>query len=136
MAEQWQIRFDGGHQQRYLPDRQAVLRYVLAIGTVEPRKDYPSLVAAFDLVAERHPDVALVVVGADGWGSGAFQAAVDGSPARARIASEATAPTGVATKVSSTSRPSPTASRTFCRCWRKPRRAMTGPRCLFRKPRF
>ena len=24
--------FDGGHQQRYLPDRQAVLRYVLAVG--------------------------------------------------------------------------------------------------------
>jgi len=32
MADNWQIRFDGGHQQRYLPDRQAVLRYVLAIG--------------------------------------------------------------------------------------------------------
>ena len=32
MPGQWQIRFDDGHQQRYLPDRQAVLRYVLAIG--------------------------------------------------------------------------------------------------------
>jgi hypothetical protein len=32
MTEHWQVRFDGGHQQRYLPDRQAVLRYVLAIG--------------------------------------------------------------------------------------------------------
>jgi hypothetical protein len=31
-APQWQIRFDDGHQQRYLPDRQSVLRYVLAIG--------------------------------------------------------------------------------------------------------
>jgi hypothetical protein len=30
-APQWQICFDDGHQQRYLPDRQAVLRYVLAI---------------------------------------------------------------------------------------------------------
>ena len=29
---EWQVRFDGGHQQRYLPDRAAVLRYVLAIG--------------------------------------------------------------------------------------------------------
>jgi hypothetical protein len=28
----WQVRFDGGHQQRYLPDRAAVLRYVLAVG--------------------------------------------------------------------------------------------------------
>ena len=27
----WQVRFDGGHQQRYLADRAAVLRYVLAI---------------------------------------------------------------------------------------------------------
>jgi hypothetical protein len=32
MPGEWQILFDGGHQQRYLPDRQAVLRYVLAIG--------------------------------------------------------------------------------------------------------
>ena len=32
MSTQWQIRFDDGHQQRYLPDRQAVLRYVLAVG--------------------------------------------------------------------------------------------------------
>ncbi len=32
MSRQWQIRFDDGHQQRYLPDRQAVLRYVLGIG--------------------------------------------------------------------------------------------------------
>ena len=29
---QWQVLFDGGRQQRYLPDRQAVLRYVLAVG--------------------------------------------------------------------------------------------------------
>ena len=32
MPVQWQIRFDDGHQQRYLPDRQAVLRYVLTVG--------------------------------------------------------------------------------------------------------
>ena len=32
MADHWQIRFDGGHQQRYLPDRVAVLRYVLTVG--------------------------------------------------------------------------------------------------------
>ena len=39
MADHWQIRFDHGHQQRYLPDRQAVLRYVLAVGphTASPR---------------------------------------------------------------------------------------------------
>jgi hypothetical protein len=32
MPGQWQVRFDDGHQQRYLPDRAAVLRYVLAVG--------------------------------------------------------------------------------------------------------
>jgi hypothetical protein len=32
MSAQWQIRFDDGHQQRYLPDRLAVLRYVLGVG--------------------------------------------------------------------------------------------------------
>ncbi len=32
MSPQWQIRFDDGHQQRYLPDRRAVLHYVLSIG--------------------------------------------------------------------------------------------------------
>jgi len=31
MPEQWQVLFDGGHQQRYLPDRAAVLRYVLGV---------------------------------------------------------------------------------------------------------
>ena len=32
MPAPWQLRFDDGHQQRYLPDRLAVLRYVLAVG--------------------------------------------------------------------------------------------------------
>ena len=32
---EWQVLFDGGRQQRYLPDRQAVLRYVLAVGPHE-----------------------------------------------------------------------------------------------------
>src|SRR5437588_7769936 len=41
----WQILFDGGHQQRYLPDRRAVLRYVLAVG---PRAASPR----FEVLAE------------------------------------------------------------------------------------
>ncbi|HEY7918058.1 MAG TPA: hypothetical protein VIE45_00325 [Streptosporangiaceae bacterium] len=32
MGDHWQISFDHGHQQRYLPDRRAVLNYVLSIG--------------------------------------------------------------------------------------------------------
>jgi glycosyltransferase involved in cell wall biosynthesis len=60
-------------------------RYVLAVGTVEPRKDYPLLVEAFTPVAAAHPDVALVVVGSDGWGAERFGAALAASPVRSRI---------------------------------------------------
>lgn len=66
-----------------LPD--GCRRYVLAIGTIEPRKDYPLLVEAFAAVAARIPDLALVVVGGEGWGADRFLAAVNSSPARERI---------------------------------------------------
>lgn len=42
-------------------------RYVLAVGTVEPRKDLPTLVAAVDRLAADHPDLVLVHAGGDGW---------------------------------------------------------------------
>jgi glycosyltransferase involved in cell wall biosynthesis len=60
-------------------------RYVLAVGTVEPRKDYPGLVRAFGSIAGSHGDVALVIAGADGWGAAAFHEAVSSSPWRDRI---------------------------------------------------
>ncbi len=59
--------------------------FVLALGTVEPRKDLPSLVRAFDGLAEAHPDVALVLAGPDGWGAEALAAAIAASPHRSRI---------------------------------------------------
>jgi glycosyltransferase involved in cell wall biosynthesis len=55
-------------------------RYVLALGTIEPRKDYPLLVEAFDALAGDDPDVRLVIAGQDGWGTEKFEAAL----ARAR----------------------------------------------------
>ena len=55
-------------------------RYVVAIGTVEPRKDLPGLVAAFDLVAADDPDLRLVIAGADGWGADELSAAIARSP--------------------------------------------------------
>ncbi|HVF32898.1 MAG TPA: glycosyltransferase family 1 protein [Acidimicrobiales bacterium] len=51
-------------------------RYVLALGTVEPRKGLPDLVRAFDRLAATRDDLALVVAGPDGWGTQAFSAAV------------------------------------------------------------
>lgn len=52
-------------------------RYVLALGTVEPRKELPTLVAAFDALATDDPDLRLVLAGPDGWGVDALTAARD-----------------------------------------------------------
>jgi glycosyltransferase involved in cell wall biosynthesis len=60
-------------------------RYILALGTVEPRKDLPSLVAAFDHVAANDAAVRLVVAGPDGWGIDAYDAAVAAARHRDRI---------------------------------------------------
>lgn len=60
-------------------------RIVLAVGTVEPRKDFPCLVEAFGLVASTRTDVALVIAGRDGWGAEALARAVERSPWRRRI---------------------------------------------------
>ena len=56
--------------------------YLLAIGTIEPRKDHPTLVRAFAELATRPDldDLRLVIVGADGWGSAAFEGAVSRLP--------------------------------------------------------
>jgi glycosyltransferase involved in cell wall biosynthesis len=43
-------------------------RYVLSVGTLEPRKNLPRLVEAFARLRFAHRDVTLVVVGPDGWG--------------------------------------------------------------------
>ena len=51
-------------------------QYVLALGTIEPRKNYPALLHAFDALAACHPDAVLVVAGTHGWGGDAFDAAL------------------------------------------------------------
>ena len=60
-------------------------RYVLAVGTIEPRKDLPGLVAAFEAVAATDPDVRLVLAGPDGWGAETLTAAIDAARHRRRI---------------------------------------------------
>lgn len=44
-------------------------RYVLALGTVEPRKNLPRLVAAWSRLADDDPDLGLVIAGTEGWGA-------------------------------------------------------------------
>ncbi|MEY2432687.1 MAG: hypothetical protein QOC92_2412 [Acidimicrobiaceae bacterium] len=60
-------------------------RYVLALGTIEPRKDFPLLVDAFDALAGDEPDVRLVVAGQDGWGTDKFEAALARARHRDRV---------------------------------------------------
>ncbi len=62
--------------------------YVLALGTLERRKNLPRLVAAFDELAARHADVRLVLAGADSDDRDAVNDAIDAlrPAARARVA--------------------------------------------------
>jgi alpha-1,3-rhamnosyl/mannosyltransferase len=60
-------------------------RYILTIGTIEPRKDHAALVRAFDRVADRQDDIRLVIVGIDGWGSDTLVEAMQRARHRDRI---------------------------------------------------
>jgi len=64
------------------PDRSPIaaldgVPFVLAIGTIERRKNLPRLVQAFGLLASAHPDVLLVLAGGDGDDRAAVDASVD-----------------------------------------------------------
>jgi glycosyltransferase involved in cell wall biosynthesis len=50
--------------------------YVLAIGTIEPRKDYVGLLGAMTEVWAVHPGVRVAIVGGDGWGVDEFNQTV------------------------------------------------------------
>jgi glycosyltransferase involved in cell wall biosynthesis len=58
-----------------LPHDESAPPYILAIGTVEPRKGLPDLVAAFDRIASSVPDLQLKIAGPTGWGEDALDAA-------------------------------------------------------------
>ncbi len=59
--------------------------FVLALGTVEPRKALPSLVRAFAEVSRRVPDLCLVIAGADGWGVDGLNATIAKLPHEIRM---------------------------------------------------
>ncbi|GBD08639.1 D-inositol 3-phosphate glycosyltransferase [Candidatus Thermoflexus japonica] len=57
----------------FLPDR-----FILYVGTIEPRKNLPTLFAAYRMLLERWPDLGLVVAGRPGWlTKGTFRALRD-----------------------------------------------------------
>jgi len=59
--------------------------YLLAVGTVEPRKAYPDLVRAFAALAAADPELGLVIAGRSGWGAAELDRALAGlAPATRR----------------------------------------------------
>jgi glycosyltransferase involved in cell wall biosynthesis len=61
--------------------------FILTVGTIEPRKNIPALVAAFErlLSRESNRQLQLVIAGGKGWLSGPSFAAIESSPAARQI---------------------------------------------------
>ncbi len=59
--------------------------YVVFVGTLEPRKAVPDLVAAFDRMADSHPELSLVLVGRPGWAPGDIEKSIRGARHADRI---------------------------------------------------
>ncbi|OWW19979.1 glycosyltransferase family 4 protein [Noviherbaspirillum denitrificans] len=60
-------------------------RYILYVGTIEPRKNILGLVKAFEQVAPTHPDIKLVIAGKLGWDYDSLLQYIEASPLRDRI---------------------------------------------------
>jgi glycosyltransferase involved in cell wall biosynthesis len=59
--------------------------FIAFAGTLEPRKNVPTLIEAFARIAPARPDVRLVIAGGDGWGVDAVRTAIAGSGVATRI---------------------------------------------------
>ncbi len=59
--------------------------FVLGVGTLEPRKNFTGLIAAFDKIAADAPDLHLVIAGGKGWLYEPIFAAAEASSASERI---------------------------------------------------
>jgi glycosyltransferase involved in cell wall biosynthesis len=59
--------------------------YLVFVGTIEPRKDIPTLVHAFARATAAAPELRLVLAGGDGWGTVAVREAIARSGAATRV---------------------------------------------------
>jgi glycosyltransferase involved in cell wall biosynthesis len=60
-------------------------RYVLHVGTLEPRKNVPGLIAAFDAIADGRRELSLVLAGVPAWGAKEARRAASQARAASRI---------------------------------------------------
>ncbi len=51
-------------------------KFFLAVGTIEPRKNYETLIQAFAMIHELHPNHHLLIAGKQGWGSENLEALI------------------------------------------------------------
>ncbi len=73
-------------EDRALLNREGVSgKFIAFVGTLEPRKDVPSLIKAFDRLADSDGELQLVLAGRDGWGLNPIESALSDSPHRDRI---------------------------------------------------
>ncbi|MFN3336944.1 MAG: glycosyltransferase family 4 protein, partial [Thermomicrobium sp.] len=59
--------------------------YIIAVGTIEPRKGYPVLIRALELAATQLPELQLVIVGSTGWLAEPIEAALSEAERRGRL---------------------------------------------------
>lgn len=59
--------------------------YILFLATIEPRKNVPSLIEAFDAMASTHGNIQLVIAGGHGWKHRSFEQALCAAKHRDRI---------------------------------------------------
>ena len=60
-------------------------RFILFVGTIEPRKDVVGLVKAFDKIGGIYPDLKLVLAGVGGWGLSQVQEAISKAKYKEKI---------------------------------------------------
>jgi len=75
-----------GYDERVLHDLGVRQPYVLHTGTLQPRKDLPTLVTAWDKVAGRRGELSLVLAGGTGWDTEEIDRAIASSAHVERIA--------------------------------------------------
>lgn len=59
--------FDDERRENFRGEKGLPEKFILAVGTLEPRKNFVTLIRAFAEVAKKFPDYTLVIVGGKGW---------------------------------------------------------------------
>jgi glycosyltransferase involved in cell wall biosynthesis len=79
------VRPEDGDIERFRARMNLPRRFILSLGTLEPRKNLEALVAAFEHIAENDAELHLILAGPRGWLMGALEHRVRRSSVRARI---------------------------------------------------